>query len=72
MKIDLDAVEEHARHVSAQRKTGISWKVTVGPSGLVTLIFEDDSGQALDTASAETFALLPQPVERPRQLSLLG
>lgn len=72
MKIDLDAVEKHARHVSAQRKRDISWKVNVGPSGLVTLIFEDDNGRALDTASAETFAVLPKPVEPREQLSLLG
>lgn len=64
MKINLDAVEEHARHVSAQRRKGISWKVTVGVSGLVTLVFEDESGLPMDTASADTFAVLPERAGR--------
>lgn len=71
MKLDLEAVEVHAKHVSAQSKTGISWRVSVGPSGLVMLIFEDDYGRALDTAGVETFAMIPHPSGHAFQRTLL-
>jgi hypothetical protein len=64
MKLDLDAVEEHARSIAALSKRSVSWRVRVGSSGLVTLIFEDDYGHSLDIAGAETFAMvsaLPWP-----------
>jgi hypothetical protein len=65
MKLDLNAVEVHAKHVSAQCKRGISWRVVVGPSGIVTLIFEDDYGRPVDVAGAETFAVIGDRFERP-------
>lgn len=59
MKLDLDAVEEHASYIAAVRKQRISWRVSVGASGLVTLIFEDNQGGPVEVAGAETFAVVP-------------
>lgn len=60
MKLDLDAVEEHAKYIAAVRKRRISWRVSVGASGLVTLVFEDSQGEPIEVAGAETFAVMPQ------------